>query len=261
VDARRQQFLTAVLGETGSAALMKACERSEALDQLLVPRAILAWVNSASLFDGEVPGLTSHVMFEKSESGFAGSIELPTGVYKFENASVFHIVASVAGALGVDTTETTDDLRDLDIERLGKSVDLLAKVRRVRSELEKSKPKEERGNAAAPVAPASPAPPTPTAPPQHATTKPPKLPKPPSTAPKAVQPAKQSMKLTRSEMERPCASCGRKQFVENTFCGCVCWSVEAPNVSVIAKSESDVTIQVPWTRDVVLAFLESLGRK
>lgn len=118
---------------------MKASERSPALEHALVPRAILAWIKSASMYDGDLPGVDGAVVsFEKSETGFAGSIGIGEGLYKFQSASVFHLAASVAVALGVSQDEDADDVRDLDLERLGKSIDILAKARRATVELAKA---------------------------------------------------------------------------------------------------------------------------
>lgn len=258
-----------------------------------MPRAILAWIQSASLYEGEVPGVPqAFVSFQKSDVGFSGSVGLGDDTYKFEGASLFHLAASVAVAMGVEYEEVSADLRDLDIEKLGKSIDLLAKARRAAVELQKgrkwmgdhpgdedlsdaeferkydcdrdevrrrmAKAAEGPGPAHAPNAPAAPTPPTPVAP-QPGKASLPKLPKPPS----AAKPGK-AMKLTRSETTHACPSCGQAQFQGNVFRGCICFRDLAKSATVQDANENDVTIKLDtsaWDGDALLTFLESIGRK
>ena len=136
MDIRANQFLVAVLGVSGAEALLKASDRVEGLEHALLPRTILAWINTAPMFDGEIPGIEdTHVAFSKSEEGFSGEITIGDGLYKFENQTLFHIAATVAVAVGVDENRTSPDVRNIDMERLGKSIDMLAKARRASEEL------------------------------------------------------------------------------------------------------------------------------
>lgn len=139
MDLQRQNFLMAVLGTDGATMLVKAVEKHPVLEHALVPRTILAWLQSAPCYDGALPGGESHVAFEKAESGFVGSVAMGEETYKFESVSLFHVAGAVAVALGIEQMDS-EGLRDLDIERLGKSIDALAKVKRVNDELTKNLP-------------------------------------------------------------------------------------------------------------------------
>jgi ribosomal protein S14 len=140
---RRTAFLSAVLGSDGSSALNKAAERSPELGAALWPRTILAWLNTVREdFEGELPGVeNTYVQFSKNENGYSGSIAIGEEVYKLEKASVFEMLASVAVALDLDQ-QPSGDLRDIDLEKLGRSVDLLAKARMVADELAKGEGKK-----------------------------------------------------------------------------------------------------------------------
>jgi GNAT superfamily N-acetyltransferase len=134
MDGRKLQFLRAVLGVEGAQALIKATERGPALESAIIPRTIMAWLGVASRsdFDDEIPGVpTAHLKFVKSENGYSGSIDIEADTYKFDSASVNHLGACVAVALGADC-ELDSEIRDLDIKRLGKSIDLLTKAQVVK---------------------------------------------------------------------------------------------------------------------------------
>jgi hypothetical protein len=142
MDVQRQNFLAAVLGAEGASMLVKTVEKHPVLEHALLPRTILAWLQSAPRYEGGLPGNeATPVSFERSDTGFSGEVGMGDEIYKFEAVNVFHVAASVAVALGVDEM-VSEGLRDLDIERLGKSIDALAKVKRVNDELdlEKSAP-------------------------------------------------------------------------------------------------------------------------
>lgn len=121
-----QRFLTSVLGEDGFRALEKAAARVPALMDVLLPRTILAWAQTAIKmdYDGFVPGTASNFVVAKSEKGmYSGSL----GNYSFEGESLFHVVASVALALGVEpeVSEVPGDA----LQKLGKSIDLVVTSR------------------------------------------------------------------------------------------------------------------------------------
>ncbi len=245
MDPRKQAFLTAVLGSDGSGALMKAVERSAVLEYALVPRTILAWIQSGSEHDGELPGI---------EGSFA------------------------CFALGIEPDQAPTDLRDLDLERLGKSIDAIAKLRFVTRTLEKSdEPEEtekepcpicgsvadetcehkvkkeelEKGAAAAPQAPKPPKPPAAAG----SAPKPslPKTPKPPTT-----------IKMTKAEVARVCSACGLGQFKDGKFHGCICFRAMNKAVKVTPVDAGGFNIELDprvWDKGDVVTFLEAVGRK
>jgi hypothetical protein len=137
-----RKFMAAALGTDGAQALRKAAEREPQLDQILIPRAIVGWLSftAAHEYEGPIPGIeNSYVQFQKSDSGFSGSITLNEGVYSFEQASIYHLAASIAMALGVETGTLDADVRDTVLVKLGKSIDTLAKAQVLMQELKSPK--------------------------------------------------------------------------------------------------------------------------
>ncbi|CAB4127165.1 NAT_SF domain containing protein [uncultured Caudovirales phage] len=130
MDIDQSKFMLAVLGETGSKALAKASATSSFMAQAIVPRTILSWVALAARYSysGEVPGNPEYLMeFTKTESGFSGFV----GDYSFVDQPVYHLAASLACAMDV-TQELPNAFKVSDLNRLGKSVDLLVKSNMVR---------------------------------------------------------------------------------------------------------------------------------
>lgn len=134
--------MAAALGTDGAQALRKAAERDPRLDQILIPRAIVGWLSftTAHEYEGQIPGIeNSYVQFQKSEDGFSGSVTFNEGVYSFENASVYHLAASIALALGVETGPLDAKVRDAVLVKLGKSIDTLVKAQVLTQELKNAK--------------------------------------------------------------------------------------------------------------------------
>lgn len=137
-----KKFMAATLGADGAQALKKAIEREPRLDQVLVPRAIIGRLTFVANheFEGQLPGVeNSYIQFQKSEKGFNGSISLNEGIYSFEGASIYHIAASIAMALGVQPDTLDADVRDTVLVKLGKSIDTLAKAQVLMQELKSPK--------------------------------------------------------------------------------------------------------------------------
>lgn len=135
------KFLAVALGQDGARALRKAVERDPALATVLVPRAIIGWLDFTTKYEyeGQIPGIpNSYVQFQKTEDDlFAGTISLDDGVYSFERSSVYHLAASIAMALGVPQTPVDPSIRDAVLVKLGKSIDTLAKAQVLMQELKK----------------------------------------------------------------------------------------------------------------------------
>jgi len=133
----QQRFLVSILGRDGAQALFKAAERSQPLVNAIVPRAILSWLDLATRFEheGEIPGNPhTYVVFRKSDSGFSGSIKIDEELFTFKDASLYRVAAGIGVALGADN-ELSEELRDLDLVKLGKTLDALVKTRVVTEEL------------------------------------------------------------------------------------------------------------------------------
>lgn len=140
MNDRELRFMEGVLGANGARALFKAAERSAALKGALMPRTILAWLDLATRYqyEGELPGVeNTYFTFKKNEAqGFDGAVSIGEDVFSFEKATVYHVAGSIAAALGSEPG-AVDGVKDLDLARLGRSIDLLAKAQVVAAELEK----------------------------------------------------------------------------------------------------------------------------
>jgi hypothetical protein len=138
VNQRATSFMSGILGADGARALAKAADRDQRVASALVPRAILGWMSLAARFnyEGQLPGCEDSVFtFRKAERGFSGQIKIGADVFKFENASVFHVASAVAVSLGIEDLALHPAVTQVTLQRLGKSIDTLIKMQ----VLEKSK--------------------------------------------------------------------------------------------------------------------------
>jgi hypothetical protein len=262
--------LASVLGEESAGLLIKTIDQTPILEHAIVPRTILAWLQASPSFEGQVlDGID--MAFEKSESGFTGAIGMGGESYAFEAANVFHVGASVAVALGMEELES-EGLRTLDIERLGKTIDLMCKAHRVTVELEKAdslspckecggvgshpktcqtalkNPKVKKdeadagdldkaiGDSAPPAAPTA-AKPQKAGAPKAATVAAPK-----ASIPKATSTS--TMSLTRSEAATACSDCAGHQFVDDKFVGCICFEAIAKAVKVKSATGAGLVLEL-----------------
>lgn len=293
MNDRKLQLLVGILGQDGAAALRKAVERSVELEAVLVPRAILAWLGVAgrSDYNGTVPGMAdSQMQFAKSENAFTGSVKVDGRSIGFAKADIFQLASAIAVAIGAD--QSPADVKDIELFRLGKSIDMLAKARILAGQLAKTDKVAEKpgrpdigwqpspaGKATAPKKQVGPAPaPSKTGalPPQltQQQQKPAEEPmlhpqfangKHPNTLvklPKTAKNEKVKLKVTKSESHRPCSICGKAQFANERFVGCLCFRDLAKYTTVI-KSEKDYTItfKSEWDLESVEAFLETLRKR
>jgi hypothetical protein len=88
----------------------------------------------------------SYVRFAKSEAGYTGSINVSDQMYDFSGASQEHVASAVVVALGLDRSAIAAGAKDIDVARLGKSIDLLVRARKATAILEGPGP---RGRATA----------------------------------------------------------------------------------------------------------------
>ena len=90
---------------------------------MLLPRAIVAWVQAIEEYQGGVPGVGGYVAFSKSEKGYEGAAEVQGSVRGFSGSQAT-VVAHLLVALDADSTVTP--LSGESAQRLGKSLDVLA---------------------------------------------------------------------------------------------------------------------------------------
>ncbi len=270
MDPRKYAFLKAVLGDDGASALNKASARAPELEQALVPRAILAWLSMAgrSDFEGAVPGVdNTYLAFTKSEDRYSGSVAVDAEVYSFERASLYHLGACVAVALGADADRLSPSLRDLDIQRLGMNIDTLVKARVAVQELRRMAKAampgaEAPGPAHAATAPLGPIAATPPDPTQDAKGPPkklkPQLPKAVISVPGAAKPP--PLKVTKSQAETVCQYCDSPQFKGDKFRGCLCLRDLEKSVTVVVLDDGyQLTFKPDLDQDSILTLIESLG--
>ncbi len=129
MNPNQLKFLTAILGEDGASALNKAVERAPALNNALIPRAVLSWIKNIDSFDGELPGLDNKIVLNKSEAGWTGSLDIKSHIYNFKDAPTLHVCAAIS--YGISDELTPANIKKLDIQNLGKSLDLLVKTQGV----------------------------------------------------------------------------------------------------------------------------------
>lgn len=127
----RLSLLEALVGREGAQALAKAAERIPELDAAMVPRALFSWLTLAATgYAGAVPGIAeSHLALAKSESGFSGAVRVADADYEFADVSLLHVSAAVATLVGLEKHRVDDRVREEDLMRLGKTVDLLVRAR------------------------------------------------------------------------------------------------------------------------------------
>ncbi len=125
-------FLVEVLGARGSEALLKAVRKSEILAQVLVPRAIIGWALNAATYGytGPIPGQEqTFVELRKSETSglYSGAISARGDTVTFTDSTLYRLAAHLALAIDAEPGVPHERLKSIDLTRLGKSVDVLAK--------------------------------------------------------------------------------------------------------------------------------------
>lgn len=247
MDAR-SRFLEAVLGAAGATALQPLL-KSDAVAAYLVPRAAAAWLQALPVGRASAPGGGCRVALCKSATGlFDGVADVNGTEYAFTAAAPAHVAAVVSLAVGAPPGRP--DLRDVDLARLGKTVDLLAKAQQAR------RGGPQTGAAARPVEPTAPEAPEPI---QKQPAGKPKLPK----VPKPKQPPK-PLRLSVSESLRACGVCRGRQFKGADFTGCFCLRDLAKSVKVEVLDWGagfELRFGSGWDGDAVVTLLDALGKR
>lgn len=142
VTEAEKKFLNAALGEEGAAALLKAVGREPKLASVLIPRAIVGWLSFVTQheYEGPIPGIdNSYVQFAKAQTGFNGVLGLTDGVYEFQKSSLYHLASAISLAIGHEPESLDPQVRDIVLNKLGKSIDIMAKAQVVTQLLAKAK--------------------------------------------------------------------------------------------------------------------------
>jgi hypothetical protein len=131
----KYKFLSGIVGKNGASALKKAIQRDSRLDSIVLPRAIIGWLNFISRFEYEgcLPGIEdSYIQFSKNEdSTYTGSIAIGEEVFKFDKSDIHYLASAISVAIGEDTIKTDRIEDDLMLVKLGKSIDALAKAQEI----------------------------------------------------------------------------------------------------------------------------------
>lgn len=122
MDQRQLNFLTAVLGSNGAKVMAQLSESSEVVRYATVPRTIVSWIDSNSNYNANLPGTDINLTLIKNESGFSGQFNS----IEFESVSLERAAATIAVGLGVNVSPSK--LKDIDLAKLGKTIDLLVKA-------------------------------------------------------------------------------------------------------------------------------------
>ena len=198
---------------------MQALASNSLIKSMLLPRSVVAWIQTVGDVNCELPGLPgTSLVLRKSASGFTGSLTC-NGTYTFSNDTLETTVATIAVSLGAE--QAAYRAKDVDLARLGKTIDLLIKAQ---------------------VGQPSKAPEAPTAPAMHF--KKPSIPKSTST-----------MQLSEKESLKPCKVCGEKQMKDGKFVGCCCLKDIAKSVQVVSKESGyELTFGADWDLQAVKAL-------
>jgi hypothetical protein len=118
------KFLEAVLGVNGAAIMSRLADSSEIIKTAAVPRTIMSWLGSMEGYNAKLPGSEINLKLVKSESGFYVEFN---GI-ETEEASIEKAAAVIAVGLGV--TSGMSKFKDVDLAKLGKTIDLLVKAQK-----------------------------------------------------------------------------------------------------------------------------------
>ncbi len=250
-------FLHAILGE-GASAIETAVSAAPQLEAVLVPRVLLSWVGLAASYGGTegVPGCPGvDFVFRKNEAGgYDGRIGTGAQQYDFTGESLYHVAASLSVAL--DVAPSTPHPRSIELERLGKTIDLLVKSHLATTLMKHEPP----GQTALPIKAGKPLAPEPPSRQKNAAPKP--------TPPKKLKvvPVKgklPKLRLLLKHLETNCLECGRPQLREGKLVGCMCWSALLKNVQTAASNVAlEFTFDDSWEPADIHEFAASVqGRE
>jgi hypothetical protein len=261
-------FMQAVVGQEAAQALAKAAERSPALKTALLPRTCLSWLTLTSRwgYEGQIPGIEdSYLEFRKtSPDTFDGVVTIGPDTYEFKDASILHLAAATSVALGADEQDVDPSLKQVDVARLGKNIDILVQARFInllkkQQENSSHRPEEtsveetseesvdkgegRTGQAAGALEP-----------------KPPMAPNPQQKAP-AMPKGNKPLKVTKHQADRECGVCGDRQFSGGRFQGCFCVRDLARFTKSTPLERGGYIVQFgpEWHPDDIMVLIDMMG--
>ena len=237
-------FFKAILGEHGASMMESLSKASEELHSYLEPRIIVSWLRQSDYGDISLHPDCPIQKLNKSGYGYSGIANIDSFDYTFSNSSEEHIAAIVSVALGKSVNVV--EVKDIDLAKLAKTIDLLIKAQIKSSQFIHTKPAdniqpEQR------IQPDTDQPSL-----DEAEGKSKKL-----TIPKVT---KKPLKITKSESRKSCEVCGLQMFKNDVFVGCTCFNTLAKNTktTIINKDTLMLSFDPEWDDDAVLALIGAL---
>ncbi len=107
-------------------------ERNPGLESIVLPRTVIAWLTAVSDGHcGSIPGVPNSLLsLSKSDSNYNGTAAIGDFVHSFDSNSLLHIAASISVSLGATNIQDSS-INPEQIQKLGKSIDLLIKAKRI----------------------------------------------------------------------------------------------------------------------------------
>jgi ribosomal protein S14 len=253
----KDKFLAATIGLRGLSALETLSKASPDLEAYLPVRTVISWIQEVQDWSGPIPGTDSVADFKKSLGAWYGTVGVGDSSYLLDSSDIGSVAAAICCSIGA--APGRPELRDIDIARLGKTIDALVKAT-----------SGAKGLAAAPLGHTDKIPPTLKAPdtdnkksdkkkPKKPVIPKPQAPKVPLDLTAEVEVAKTpKMKLTLSEAKTRCQLCNIPQFVSNKFVGCYCFRDLAKSVRTTEiPGGLEITLK-GWDEDATITLREAL---
>lgn len=228
-----------ILGDSGGTAMDRLLKTE--LGPYLTPRIIVGWLRSNKLGTINVPDCCPLQELSKSINGYNGSAKFSELDYNFNNADEKHVAAVIAVSLNQKIS--TNLPRDIDLARLAKTIDALIKIQK--------KPDNLTHDTTTVAEPIEQTPPIPTQPANQ-----------PQVQKRRTIPKIPALKLSESNSQNLCKTCGEKSFINSKYTGCYCFKPLAKSVKTIKITNGyKLLLGQAWDDDAVLALMENLNAK
>ena len=189
-----EALLTTLLGKEGTQAL-ETLLKSEDLASFIIPKAIVSWLQKAEYGSLSLDGFDS---LQKTGYGYSGTSKVGNLDYVFDKVTEQQVAAIVS----VRLEKTMSPLvKEIDLARLSKTIDLLIKAQKPA----KIEPVEAKVAVDGPKKPEAPMPPVA-----------------PNETVYRNNTVKKSFMVSEKDTKTKCKLCGKSQFKDGKFSGCVC---------------------------------------
>jgi hypothetical protein len=226
-----ENLLKHLVGDKGLEAL-RPLLKNETLAAFITPRLVTGWLRKSTY--GELK-LQPFQALVKTGYGYDGNIQLKEVNYIFEKATEEQVAAMVSVTLEQKVEPT---IKDLDLAKLSKTLDLLIKVE------PRYEPKEVISTAAPKLEPV------------EATDK-----QPPVVNRVQRRRFSKTMLVTDKESKSLCKLCGKSQFDKGEFKGCTCLKSLAKSVKCEVKGCNYLlTFNNDCGLDELMTVAEAIGR-